>query len=173
MMVARALVLVAVIASTAHAQWGVQEVPPRPTPFDRGRFWLSAGAGTTSAFGERYFAIGAGASYFVLDGVAAGLSAQVQWGNGPTITSVTPELRYVAQPLVYRSPVIPYVAAFYRHWFISSAYADVDALGARGGLLYLSGRFVLGLGVAYEHIVSACSGNCYSVYPDITLGITF
>ena len=172
-MMLRALALVTVLGAAANAQPGVQEPPPQPTPFDRGRFGLSAGAGTTSAFGERYFAIAAGASYFVLDGVALGLSSQVQWGDGPTITRATPELRYVAQPLVHHSPVVPYVAVFYSHWFISSAYADVDALGTRGGLLYVSGNVILGLGIAYEHLLSECSMDCSSVYPDITIAVAF
>jgi hypothetical protein len=146
--------------------------PPRPrTPFDRGRFGLTAGAGTTSAFGERYFAIAAGASYYVLDGVGVGLGTQVQWGDGPTIFRTTPELRYVAQPLVGHWPVIPYVGVFYTHWFVGDRIADVDAIGTRGGLLYVSGSVVLGLGVAYEHLVSPCTMNCSAVYPDITLSI--
>jgi hypothetical protein len=172
----RALITLAVVlaSSLAAAQPSAteHEPPPRPrTPFDRGRFGLSAGAGTTSALGQRYFGIGAGASYFVLDGVGVGLSAQVQWGDGPTITRTTPELRYVAQPLVGRWPLIPYVAVFYTHWFIGDAFEDVDAIGTRGGLLYVSGSIVLGLGVAYEHLVSECTMNCSSVYPDITISI--
>ena len=149
--------------------------PPRPrTPFDRGRFGLTAGAGTASAFGQRYFGIGGALSYFVLDGVALGVGAQVQWGDGPTITRTTPELRYVAQPLVGRWPLIPYVAVFYTHWFIGEANPDVDAIGTRGGLLYVSGSIVLGLGIAYEHLVSECmmaTMDCSSVYPDITISI--
>jgi hypothetical protein len=146
-------------------------VPKRRTPFDRGRFGLTAGAGSTSAFGVRYFAIGAGASYFVLDGVAVGLGTQVQWGDGPTIFRTTPELRYVAQPLIEYSPVIPYVGVFYTHWFIGNRVNDVDAVGTRGGLLYVSGSIVLGLGVAYEHLVSRCAMDCWSVYPDITISV--
>ena len=80
----RSLVLVAAVAATVRAQPGL-EPEPQPTPFDRGKFGLSAGGGTTSAFGQRYFAVGAGASYYVLDGVGVGLFSQVQWGDGPTI----------------------------------------------------------------------------------------
>jgi hypothetical protein len=147
------------------------DVPKRKTPFDQGRFGLTAGAGTTSAFGARYLAIGAGASYFVLDGVAIGVGTQVQWGDGPTIFRTTPELRYVVQPLVGRFPLIPYVAGFYTHWFIGERRNDVDAIGTRGGLLYVSGSVILGLGVAYEHLVSACAMDCSLVYPDITLSV--
>jgi hypothetical protein len=60
---------------------------------------------------------------------------------------------------------------FYSHWFIGDAYSDQDAVGTRGGLLYVSGSVVLGLGVAYERIVSECTMDCSSVYPDFTLSI--
>lgn len=160
---------------TQTAQPAVPEPEPRRrTPFDRGRFGLTASAGTASVFDQRYFGIGGSLSYFVLDGVAVGAGAQVQWGDGPTITRTTPELRYVAQPLVGRWPLIPYAAVFYTHWFVGEANPDVDAIGTRGGLLYVSGSIVLGLGIAYEHLVSECmmdTMDCSSVYPDITISI--
>ncbi|HEY5949948.1 MAG TPA: hypothetical protein VIV40_30850 [Kofleriaceae bacterium] len=145
--------------------------PPRRTPFDRGRFGFSGGAGTSSALGQRYYGVGASASYFVLDGVAVGLGSQLQWGDGPTITRVTPELRYVVQPLVGRWPLVPYVGVFYSHWFVAQHIADVDAIGTRAGLLYVSGSVVLGLGAAYEHLVSDCTEDCSSIYPDITISV--
>lgn len=162
----------AALDSTAEPEPEPEPEPPRRrTPFDRGRFGLTAGAGTTSAFGERYFAIAAGTSYYVLDGVGVGLGTQVQWGDGPTIFRTTPDLRYVAQPLVGRWPLIPYVGVFYTHWFVGERIADVDAVGTRGGLLYVSGSVVLGLGLAYEHLVSTCTMDCSAVYPDITISI--
>ena len=174
----RSLVLVALLSSVAAAQPAVvapepvEEEPPRPrTPFDQGRFGLGAGAGTASVFGQRYYYVGAGATYYVLDGVGVGLSSQVQWGGGPTILRTTPELRDVAQPLVGRWPLIPYVAVFYTHWFVGDGTADVDAIGTRGGLLYVSGSIILGLGVAYEHLVSECTMDCSAVYPDFTLSV--
>lgn len=167
----RALLLLCVLAAVAHADPLDEEAPRRRTPFDQGRFGFSAGAGSQTAFGQRYFGIGAGASYFVLDGVAVDLGGEFQWGDGPNIARLTPELRYVAQPLVGRWPVIPYIAAFYSHWFIGQAIQDQDAIGTRGGLLYVSGSIILGLGVAYEHIVSDCTQNCSSVYPDLTIAI--
>ena len=169
----RALLLVALLSSAAAAQPGVEEPPTRRTPFDQGRFGFSAGAGSTTAFGERYFAIGAGAGYYVLDGVETGLSTQVQWGDGPTITRLTPSLRYVVQPLVGKFPLIPYAGVFYSHWFVGGGVADVDAIGTRGGLLYVSGSVILGLGVAYEHVVSECTGDCDAIYPDITVAVSF
>jgi hypothetical protein len=168
------IALVALLGAKAHAQPGVSLEPEeRRTPFDQGRFGLSGGGGTTSAFGMRYYAVGLGATYFVLDGVGVGASTQVDWGTGPTMLRVSPELRYVAQPLVGRWPVIPYVAGYYTHWFVAERIDDVDAIGTRGGLLYISGSIILGLGIGYEHLVSDCAVDCSTLYPDFSIGFSF
>ncbi len=65
--------------------------------------------------------------------------------------------------------MIPYIGGFYTHWFITGAYDDVDTIGARAGLLYLSGSLVLGLGAAVEHTVSTCMTDCDQIYPDFTI----
>jgi hypothetical protein len=147
--------------------------PPRtPTPFDRGKFSLGGGAGRQSNLGFDYFVIGLGVGYYVLDGVEVGLAGLYQFGDGPSISQLSPSLRYVAQPLVGRSPLIPYGGVFYRHWFIGSDIDDVDTLGGRVGLLYVSG-FVIGLGIVYEHTVSECVEDCGQFYPDFTISLSF
>jgi hypothetical protein len=163
----RALVVVALLAGVAHAE----------TPFDQGKLGISAGAGSTSAFGQRYFAIGAGAGIFVVNGLEVGVDGQYQWGDGPSISRLRPAVRYVAQPLLEARhwPLIPYVGVFYSHWFIGDAFTDVDAIGTRAGALYVSGAargsFMLGLGVAFEHVVSECTDDCNAVYPDLTIAV--
>ena len=164
------LVLVLALASTATTVRADDGDDEHRTPFDRGRFNVTAGAGTTSSLGERHFAIGGAVGYFVLDGLALGVGLQHQFGD-PSISLVSPEVRYVVQPLVGRSPLVPYVGGFYSHWFVGAPFSDVDTIGGRGGLLYVSGQLVLGLGVAYEHVVSACTENCDSIYPDLTIAI--
>lgn len=146
--------------------------PPPPTPFDQGRIAISAGGGTTSSLGHQYVVIGGSVGYYVLDGVGLALHGLHQFGSGPSISELSPELRYVAQPLVGRWPVIPYVGAFYNHWFIGDGLPDVDSVGGRAGGLWVSGNVVLGLGVVVEHIVSACTMDCDSVYPDITIALS-
>ena len=150
-----------------------QPAPPteRPTPFDRGKIALSAGGGTASAFGHEYYAIGGGVGYFVLDGVQLGLSGLVQFGSDPTIEKLSPSLRYVAQPLAHRSPIVPYVGTFYTHWFVGGGLGDVDTVGGSVGGLYVSGQVVLGLGLGYEKIVSTCTTDCASFYPDFTISL--
>lgn len=168
--VTRVAAIVLLLCGVASAQ--VVEPEPIKTPFDQGRMGLSVGGGSQTSFGFRYFVVGAGFGYFVLDGLELGASAQQQFGDGPNISMLSPSVRYLVQPLVGRSPVIPYVGTFYKHWFIGSGYDDVDTLGGRAGLVFVSGQIVLGLGIVYERIVSECTEECASVYPDFTISLS-
>ena len=132
---------------------------------------LSVGGGSQTTLGAHYVVIGAGFGYFALDGLELGLSALHEFGSGPSISKLSPSIRYIAQPLVGRSPVIPYVGVFYTHWFVGDPYADVDTIGARAGGVYLSGSLVLGLGVVVERVVSTCTMDCTLVYPDFTISL--
>jgi len=165
----RALIAVCALAATASAD---DTSTPIRTPFDQFRFGASAGAGTQSNFGMQYIWIGAGVEFFVLDGVGVSLAGLYEFGGGPSIGELSPGLRYVAQPLVGKWPVVPYVGTFYSHWFVGGANPDVNAIGARAGLLYVSGQLVLGLGAAVSHQLS-CTSMCDTVYPDLTLGVAF
>jgi hypothetical protein len=164
-------VLVGAIGSPAYAD--SLDGPPRETPFDRGHVGLSIGAGEQTAFGHTRIGLGVGAGYFVLDGLELGAFALHEFGDGPSIDEVSPSLRYVAQPLVWSWPVIPYAEVFYSHWFLGDGNSDLDRVGTRAGLLRLSGRLIVGLGVVYEHTVSACATECDAVYPDVTFGFSF
>jgi hypothetical protein len=156
----------------AHADPLLGDPTPRQTPFDRGHFTLMAGGGAENAFGVRYFGIGLGVGYFVVDGLEVGLFGAHEFGDGPSLNEVSPSLRYVAQPLVGRSPVIPYAGVFYNHWFVGDPGSDADTAGTRAGVVYLSGRVIAGIGIAYEHVLSTCVQSCDQVYPDVTLGFT-
>jgi hypothetical protein len=174
-LVATALLL---SSALAHADEELLEAePPPPTPFDQGRMRLAIFGGTTSNFDKRYFAIGGGFGYFVVDGLELGVAAVHQFGDGPSISQVQPGVRYVVKPLVGRMPVIPYVGAFYNHWFIGDGISDVDAVGGRAGLIYLSGRVMFGFGVAVERVVSDCTTSsgeedCWDVYPDFSISLS-
>lgn len=144
-----------------------------PTPFDQGRVSISAGGGTSSSLGHQYVVMGGGVGYYVLDGVEVSLHGLYEFGDGPSISLLSPQLRYVAQPLVGSWPIIPYVGGFYNHWFVGDNLGDVDSIGGRVGGLWINGRVILGLGVVYEQIVSSCTTDCSSVYPDITIGFSF
>lgn len=144
--------------------------PAPSTPFDQGRMNLSIGGGTQTYLGHHYFSIGAGFGYFVLDGVELGAAAVEQIGD-PNIFRVSPSVRYIAQPLVGKSPLVPYAGGFYNHWFVGGGTADIDSVGGRAGVIYISGSVLLGVGVAYERIVSTCATDCSSVYPDLTIAL--
>lgn len=148
------------------------EVPPE-NPFDRGKVNLSAAAGAGETLGERYYVIGGGFGYFVLDGLELGVRALEQFGDGPSITKVAPSIRYIAHPLVGKWALIPYVGGFYNHWFVGGGLGDVDTVGGRTGLLYVTGRVLLGLGIAVEKTVSTCEEDCVTAYPDLTISLSF
>lgn len=142
-----------------------------PSPFDRGRVRLSFGAGGGIYGGQSFFAIEGGVGYFVLHGLEVGVDV-TQWvGSDPTVTQVSPQLRYVFDAAV---AVKPYLGVFYRRWFLWQGEPDVDALGGRGGVIWLiGGRAYFGLGAAYERVVSSCSADCWALYPEATLAIAF
>ena len=177
----RRVIVLGLLAATSYAAYADEvaepetiKEPPPPTPFDRGKFSLGIAGGTQSSLGYRYFALGGGVGYFVLDGVEVSLGGQYQiaLNDGPTVGKLTPALRYVAQPLVGRWPVIPYVGAFYSHLFIGDGISDVDSVGGRAGFIYVSGKLLLGLGVAYERIVSECVMDCSAIYPDLAIALS-
>lgn len=150
------------------------EPPPRPTPFDQGHFGLSLTGGSTNNFGERYTFIGGGVGYYVLDGLQVGLSFIEEFGDGPNLFKLSPNVQYVAQPLVYKWPLVPYVGAFFNHWFVGDNIDDVNTVGGRLGLLYVGqSRLVIGGGVAVERVVSECDTDCTDVYPDFVIALSF
>lgn len=166
------LLLCAATAARADVDPEAPARPPPPTPFDRGKFGLGLGASEQTAFGTSYFVVGGGLAYFVLPGVELGLSALHEFSSdGPSISRVSPSLRYVAQPLVGKWPVIPYVGGFYAHDFIGDNFADQDSIGARAGFIFISGHAVLGLGLAVEHFVAGCQQDCTIEYPDLTVSL--
>ncbi len=160
-------------AGLAAPAFANEDDPPGPveTPFDRGKLGVGLHGGAQTTLGHRHVAIGGSVGYYVLNGVEVGLGAMHQFGEGPGISQLTPSLRYVAQPLVGRWPVIPYVGVFGNHWFIGDGIPDVDTVGTRGGWLMVSGQLILGLGVVYERIVSDCATDCSAIYPDLTISL--
>ena len=143
-----------------------------PTPWDRGRVSLSLALASEDAFGHSYFLAGVGVGYYVLDGLEVGLDGTHWFGDDPSISMLSPQVRYVAVPL--RWPVLPYVGGFYTHYFIGSPFEDFDTIGARVGLLYhQGGGLVVGIGGIAERIISDCNEDCTSIYPELSFGFSF
>ncbi len=145
----------------------------RPSsPFSQGRISASALIGTGGFAGERSTIVGATLGYYVLDGLQLGVEGDY-WFGGSSLARVSPAITYtvVAIPRFQ-----PYAGVFYRHWFTDSIFEDIDTIGARGGVNWVTGTQLtyLGLGVAYEAQVSPecpSGADCDYFYPELTLAI--
>jgi len=140
-------------------------------PFCKGSIGLSVMVGSASAGSRDYLIIGAGVSYYVIDGLSLGLDGEVWLLEDPTVYTLTPQARYV----FHFVPVVkPYLGAFYRHYFLSGDFDDIDSIGARLGAYIVPGAgSYVGLGAVYETQLGCEDGafrDCDGWYPEITLG---
>lgn len=166
-----ALALVMSTASMTAAQRLGEAPPPEPTPWDRGRVSFVVSLGSQSAFGERYFAVGGGIGYFALAGLQLSLSGAHWFGGNPTVSRVTPEVRYTAFQIPFA--LKPYGGVFFNHWFVGDNLDDVDSVGGRAGLVFhQGGGLIIGGGVAVERTLTTCD-DCLAIYPDIILALSF
>jgi hypothetical protein len=141
--------------------------------FSKGRLHGIVTAGSGSAFNETYLVLGAGVSYFVLDGLSVGLSLEAWRNADPSLTKLTPSIQYV----FYQVPAIkPYLGAFYRRTYISGL-DDLNSYGARAGAYFQLGRNAfLGVGGVHE-TYSDCREStyrsCSDTYPEVSLTFAF
>jgi hypothetical protein len=151
----------------AHAQSASADV------FSRGRLHGIVTAGSGSAFNETYFVIGAGVSYYLLDGLAVGVNLETWQGADPTLTKLTPSVQYVFYQV---RTVKPYVGAFYRRTYISGL-DDLNSYGGRAGAYVQLGRNAwLGLGAVYEKYADCRESvyrSCSDTYPEVTFTFAF
>src|SRR5215471_19310055 len=70
--------------------------------FGSGRTHVFVSGGTGYAFNETYFVLGAGVSYYVINGLNVGLSAEYWSGADPHVTKISPSVNYV----FYQVPVV-------------------------------------------------------------------
>ncbi len=141
--------------------------------FSQGRVHGIVTAGSGSAFDETYLILGAGVSYFLLNGLSVGVNLETWRGANPTLTKLTPSVQYVFYQV---RTIKPYVGAFYRRTYINGA-SDLDSYGARAGAYLQLGRNAyLGLGGVYEKY-SDCRESTYrscdSTYPEASLTFAF
>jgi hypothetical protein len=141
--------------------------------FGQGHTFLSLMVGSGSAFNNNYFLIGAGATYYVIDGLGIGLSLENWSGGNPTMTKYTPYVQYV----VYQASVVkPYLGAFYRHTDVSGL-PGINSLGGRAGIYIPAGSSAfVGVGMVYESIVDCANSiysPCTSTYPEISFTFAF
>jgi hypothetical protein len=141
--------------------------------FSQGRTHLVLTAGTGSAFGEDYLVLGAGATYYLLDGLGAGLHYEYWSGGDPDLSKLTASLQYVFHQV---RPVKPYVGGFYRRTNVDTL-PDLDSVGARGGVYFASGRNAhFGVGMVYESYLDCSKStyrSCDDTYAEVSLTFAF
>ena len=141
--------------------------------FGKGRTSFSLTAGNGYAFDNSYLVIGAGVTYYALDGLGVGLSFENWSGGDPSITKYAPLVQYVFNRT---STLMPYVGAFYSHTNVSGQ-SSIDSIGERAGIYYSSGsNGYLGFGMVYESYLDCANSGyspCSSTYPEISLAFVF
>lgn len=136
-------------------------------PFSQGSQAISVVAGAGSAFGDDYIILGGGYGYYVLDGLELGIDAQFWLSGDPSITKVSPQVKYVfTQPRTVK----PYIGAFYRRTY-TDGLDDLDSVGYRAGLNFIGqGNFYFGAGFVYESYrdcTETIFTDCTDTYPEI------
>jgi hypothetical protein len=139
--------------------------------FGKGTVSLGLVAGTGTAYRNDYLILGAGLGYYVLNGLELGISLQHWFGDDPSISKLSPSVRYVFTQF---DPVKPYLGAFYRRTYIENN-DDYDSFGYRAGA-YLSGSrgVYIGGGIVYEEYTDCTQFlECSDTYPEIVISINF
>ncbi len=142
-------------------------IPSHAGPFSQGSQSVSVIAGSGRAFNDDYLILGLGYGYYVLNGLELGIDAQFWLSGDPSITKLSPQIRYVfTQP----KRIKPFVGAFVRRTYIDGL-EDLDSVGYRAGLNFMGqGNFFFGIGFVYEEY-RACSEtvfrSCSDTYPEI------
>jgi len=143
-----------------------------PGMFGQGHTQLSVVVGNGYALDESYFVVGAGVSYYVLNGLGVGLSFQKWSGGSSGITKYAPFVQYVFYQS--SSSVQPYVGALYSHTVVESM-PDINSVGERAGINIASGRNgYITLGFVQEIYLDcqeSVQQTCRETYPE--LGLTF
>lgn len=141
--------------------------------FGQGSTHFSLLVGNGYAFNNNYLVVGAGASYYVLDGLGVGLSFENWSGGSPGIRKISPFAEYV----FYQAQTVqPYVGGFYRHAIVSGL-PGINSVGVRGGVYFASGpSSAIGVGMAYEsyrNCQATIYSTCSDTYPEISFTFGF
>ncbi|MHC3993642.1 hypothetical protein ACXWTF_02360 [Thiomicrolovo sp. ZZH C-3] len=138
--------------------------------FDSGTTTVGASVGSGSGYNSTYTIVGVSASYFVLNGLSAGVGYRGWFGGTPTMSELELPVTYFI-PL---SPALhPYAGAFYRHTYISGDYQDYETVGLRGGIAYTEGQGYIAAGWVQEWYTRSNGDEISRGYPEISIGISF
>jgi len=146
------------------------------TAFSRNSTSIGVFAGSGSAFNDDYIILGVGVGYYLAEGLELGVDLQRWFSGEPTITKVSPHIRYV---FTRAQGIKPYVGAFYRRTsfddFRGIEIDDQDSFGYRVGAYFSSdNRVNIGAGVVYEEYED-CSRvtDCSTTSPEILFTFSF
>jgi len=146
------------------------------TAFSKNSTSVGVILGSGSAFNDNYLILGVGVGYYVVKGLELGIDLQ-RWISGePSITKVSPHIKYVfTQPKVVK----PYIGAFYRRTYYGDYRGieldDQDSFGYRAGAYFSTdNRVYIGGGIVYEEFKD-CSAftECSITYPEILFTVSF
>jgi hypothetical protein len=140
------------------------------TAFSKNSTSVSVVIGSGSAFNDNYAVLGLGIGYYLAKGLEIGIDVQRWFSGSPSITKVSPQIRYVfTQP----EHIKPYVGAFYRRTFIENL-DDADSFGYRAGAYFTTtNRVYIGGGVVYEEYKDCNFVECSTTYPEILMSFSF
>ena len=140
--------------------------------FSQGRTHFVVTAGSGYAFDQSYLVLGVGASYYLLDGLSAGLLVETWTGSNPGMYKVTPSLQYV----FHQAALKPYIGGFYRRTEIDGL-PSLDSAGGRAGIHFqMSRQAYLGVGAVYETYLDCSESiyrSCDSFYPEVIFTVAF
>jgi hypothetical protein len=171
--VALLLILASFSNSTLAASAGTGGIG---TAFSKNSTSVAVIIGSGSAFNDNYTILGISAGYYVTKGLELGVELQRWFSGEPSITQISPQIRYVfTQPEIIK----PYIGAFYRR----TSYGDYngierddqDSLGYRAGAYFSTNdRVYIGAGVVYEKFKN-CSNfiDCSTTNPEILFTVSF
>jgi hypothetical protein len=141
------------------------------TAFSKGATSLGVIVGTGTAFNDDYIILGVGIGYYVFNGLELGIDVQHWFSGDPSITKVSPEIKYV---FTQAGTIKPYVGAFFRKTYIENLN-NQDSYGYRAGAYFSGSNGVyVGGGIAYEEYVDCPSYlDCSNTYPEVLISVNF
>lgn len=146
------------------------------TAFSKNSTSVGVILGSGSAFNDNYVILGVSAGYYVVRGLELGIDLQHWFSGDPSITKLSPQIRYV---FTQAKVIKPYVGAFYRRTYYGDYNGidldDQDSYGYRAGAYFSTdNRVYIGGGVVYE-TYKDCSAltDCSTTYPEILFTVSF
>ncbi len=146
------------------------------TAFSKDSTTVGVIVGSGSAFNDDYIILGASVGYYVLSGLEIGIDVQHWFFGEPSITKVSPQIRYVFTQV---DKIKPYLGVFYRRTYFGDFKGveldEQDSFGYRAGAYFsTNNRVFIGGGIVYE-AYKDCSVfvECSTTYPEILFSVSF